>query len=214
MKNRLHDKKASVAILLALVVFSLADIILRSVFLQESMYSLPYAGESSITIVLSVLLIIFALKGKDRLFDVLCGAFLAYFVLNQIFELPKAASTLLMTIRDIDFWGVRTVIVNVWHVAGMLCIIAIGALFLEYMNDGTIYNKAFNILCITTVVLILAYAVFGFYGAKSGIVTQEIIPSVMIEVLNHLRRITMVFLFTFFAYDSAKHQLKKAKLSK
>ena len=33
--------------------------------------------------------------------------------------------------------------------------IAIGVLLVEYMTDGTIYNKAFNVLCIVTIVLIL-----------------------------------------------------------
>ena len=214
MKNRLHDKKAGIAILVALIIISLADVILRCVFLQESAISQPYMGESFVTIVFSVLLLIFAVKGKDRLFYILCGAFLAYFVLNELFGLPQVVSTLIAIIKDFDFWGVRTVIVEIWHVAGMLCVIAIGGLLVEYMNDGSIYNKAFNILCIVAFLLMLLYAVFGIYGMISGIVSQNLIISVAISVLNQLQRLTMLFLFTFFAYDSAKHQLKKANLSK
>ena len=33
-------------------------------------------------------------------------------------------------------------------------------------------------------------------------------------ILNNLHRIVMIFMFTCFAYDSAKHQLKKTDLSK
>jgi hypothetical protein len=214
MKKRLHDKKAGIAILAALIVISLTDVILRGLFSQGSMSFLPYMGEPFINIVFSALLIIFAIKGKDRLFYLLCGTFLAYFVLNQLFGLPKTVSTLVMVIKDIEFWGVRTLIVNIWNIVGVLCIIAIGGLLVEYMHDGTIYDKAFNILCVVTVVLILAYAVFGAYGMISGIVSQNLVPVVVVEVLNHLQRITMLFLFTFFAYDSAKGQLKKTDLSK
>ena len=214
MKKRLHDKKAGIVILAVLSILSLADVILRCVFLQESVFSQPYMGEPFITLVLSVLLIIFALRGKDRLFYILCGSFLAYFVLNELFELPQVASTLFMIIKDFDFWGVRTVIVEIWHVASMLCVIAIGGLLVEYINDGSIYNKAFNILCIVAFVLMLLYAAFGIYGVISGIVSQNLILSVVVNVLNHLQRLTMLFLFTFFAYDSAKAQLKKTNLSK
>ena len=36
----------------------------------------------------------------------------------------------------------------------------------------------------------------------------------LLDTFNSLYRLTMVFLFTFFAYDSAKAQLKKADLTK
>jgi hypothetical protein len=37
---------------------------------------------------------------------------------------------------------------------------------------------------------------------------------VILGSLHNLSRITMIFLFVFFAYDSAKNQLKKANLEK
>ena len=36
----------------------------------------------------------------------------------------------------------------------------------------------------------------------------------MLLIFNNVYRIVMIFLFTFFAYDSAKMQLKKANLTK
>ena len=42
--------------------------------------------------------------------------------------------------------------------------------------------------------------------------SKEVI--VLLSSVHNLYRIAMVFMFTFFAYDSAKHQLKKANLSK
>ena len=35
MKKRLHDKKAGIAILISLIVISLAEVVLRSVILKE-----------------------------------------------------------------------------------------------------------------------------------------------------------------------------------
>jgi hypothetical protein len=37
---------------------------------------------------------------------------------------------------------------------------------------------------------------------------------IWLDIFNNLYRMTMVFMFTFFAYDSAKHQLKKVNFSK
>jgi hypothetical protein len=37
---------------------------------------------------------------------------------------------------------------------------------------------------------------------------------ILIQAINNVSRLAMVFLFTFFAYDSAKAQLSKANLTK
>jgi hypothetical protein len=39
-------------------------------------------------------------------------------------------------------------------------------------------------------------------------------PKFLLATFHDLYRLTMIFLFTFFAYDSAKHQLKKTNLTK
>jgi hypothetical protein len=94
------------------------------------------------------------------------------------------------------------------RILSIVGIIAIGALLFEYMSDGTICNKAFNGLCIATALLLVANICFSIYGAVVAYSTFAL------DTFNALYRITMVFLCTFFAYDSAKIQLKKANLAK
>ena len=90
----------------------------------------------------------------------------------------------------------------------MIGIIIIGVLLVEYMNDGTIYNKAFNVLCIVTVLTLVGTIAFSIYGA---VVTYS---GFILDTFNGLYRLVMIFLCTFFAYDSAKMQLKKTDLTK
>ena len=94
------------------------------------------------------------------------------------------------------------------RILAMAGIIIIGVLLLEYMNDGTIYNRAFNGVCVVTVLLLLCNICTSISSAINGI------PMLYLETFNALYRMCMVFLFTFFAYDAAKHQLKKANLDK
>ena len=89
----------------------------------------------------------------------------------------------------------------------MICIIAIGALLVEYMNDGSIYNKAFNAMSVITILLLVASVIWGIVVMRNS-------TNMIIYIINSLSRIAMVFMTTFFAYDSAKMQLKKVKLSK
>ena len=88
-------------------------------------------------------------------------------------------------------------------------IIAIGGLLVEYMCDGTICNRLFNILCVVTIVMILCNAIIPMYGAIVDGLTEA-----WLGTFHDLYRLVMVFLFTFFAYDSAKAQLKKTDLTK
>ncbi|MBR5188097.1 MAG: hypothetical protein IKW18_06460, partial [Clostridia bacterium] len=94
------------------------------------------------------------------------------------------------------------------RVLSMVGIIAVGVLLVEYMTDGTIYNKAFNVLCIATVLLLVATIAGSIYSAVA------VHSKFALETFNSLYRIAMVFMFTFFAYDSAKAQLKKTNLNK
>jgi hypothetical protein len=207
MKKRLHDKKAGIAILVALIIISLAEVVLRSVILKEAMFGLSNAGEPIITVAFSLMLIIFALKGKDRVFHILCGVWLGYFVMNQLYSLPRLVADTVVGFNDGSF---NSAICNSVHVLSIICIVVIGALLVEYMNDGSIYNKAFNILCAITLVLLLLLALHnGVYDALVLGRTEVILAS-----LHNLSRMAMVFLFTFFAYDSAKAQLKKTNLTK
>ena len=206
MKKRLFGKKAGIAILAVLAIISLLEVVLRGVIFKEAMLELTNAGEPVITAIFSLLLIIFAGKGKDRVFYILCGAWLGYFVFKQLFGLPEMIATFFAAMQDSEGFTDFAILI---HAVSMVCIIAIGGLLVEYMNDGTIYNKAFNTLCIATVLMLVINVVFAVYDI---VVLKDI--SAVLAILNNISRGAMLFLFTFFAYDSAKHQLKKANLSK
>lgn len=205
MKKRLHDKKAGIAILSILFIISLAEIILRATVFSDILSTISNYGEALITAVFSALLLSFALKGKDRIFYILCGAWLAFFVINQLYDLPGMIKTVFELIGAANSAGV---IAAVAHLLSIISIVAIGALLVEYMTDGTIYNKAFNILCVITVVLVAILLVSSltrmFLVGKSHAI---------LAVLYTFSRLAMVFLFAFYAYDAAKHQLKREKVS-
>ncbi len=206
MKKRLHDKKAGIVILAVLFILSLADVILRATVFSNIASTITNYGEALITAAFSVLLLFFALKGKDRVFYILCGVWLAYFVMNQLYGLPSMIADLNRYITTSNIFGT---IAAFAHVFSIICIIAIGALLVEYMNDGTIYNKAFNFLCAITVILLL----FLFFHTQNDAFSFGHSFAILAS-LHELSRLAMVFLFTFFAYDSAKHQLKKTDLTK
>jgi hypothetical protein len=153
---------------------------------------------------------IFTLTGKDRMSHVCFAVWVGYFILDQFFELPGMLANFAANVSN-----TAVTVSIVIRLLTMLCIVAIGALLLEYMNDGTIYNRAFNVLCIVTILLI---AVEIFNGIFTGLVfgpdVARIKKQAMLVLFNNAYRLTMVFLFTFFAYDSAKIQLKKTDLSK
>ena len=207
MKKRLHDKKAGVAILASLFIISLVDVVLRAITFGNMIATSANHGEVFMTAVLSLLIIVFALKGKDRIFHILCGVLLGFFVLEQFMGLPYIVSSIF------NVWGlfasIVPVIALVSRLLGMICIIIIGALLVEYMNDGTIYNKAFNVFCITAVIMLAVSTIIDIY---SSIITGD--AHIVISALDTISSITMIFLCTFFAYDSAKAQLKKTDLSK
>ena len=203
MKKRLHDKKAGIAILAVLILISLAEVIFRATVIGKAVLTTSNLGEQLAVIALAAFIMIMTVMGKDRLCYICYGAWAGYFVLDQIFELPG------VIIRVIDFTSqtADAGFVGVVRIAITVCIIAIGAVLVEYMNDGTIHKRAFNGLCITTVLLLAVNIVFSIIGA----VTVNAMYA--LDTFHGLYRVAMVFLFAFFAYDSAKIQLKKIKLS-
>ena len=96
------------------------------------------------------------------------------------------------------------------RIFSMFGVVGIGVLLVEYMNDKTIYNRAFNGLCVTTILLIAVNIISSVHTAIIGFHTLD----VLVQAINNLSRMIMVFLFAFFAYDSAKMQLKKVNVSK
>ena len=206
MKKRLHDKKAGIAILVALLITSLVNLILRVTVFGEILPTIRNYGEMLIVTLVSLLLIIFTIKGKERLHYIFCGAFLGYFVLDQLFDLPGAVGRL---VAKIQIGEILDSVLLVPHLISMLGIIGIGALIIEYMNDGTICNKAFNATCIVTVLAHIAYAGITLYDIIALGSTETVLA-----LLHIVYTLTMVILCIFFAYDSAKAQLKKTDLSK
>ena len=205
MQKRLHDKKAGIALLVSLIIISLADIIFRAVLLGEAAYTARNMGEQLITFALAVTILILNAKGKDRACYICYSAWIGYFVLDQLFELPSMIATLGQAVANSGY-GISALI---FTIIASLGFIAIGVLLVEYMNDGTINNKAFNIICIVTVLSIIAAMIINIIGMTTGN------PSVVVLIIFYnLYRLAMVFMATFFAYDSAKHQLKKNNLTK
>ena len=95
------------------------------------------------------------------------------------------------------------------RVLSMVSIIVIGALWVVYLTNKTINNRAFYILCIVTVVMITVTIGFDVYN----LIALKFTDAILLIFIN-VMRLAMVFLFTFFAYDSAKLELQKAKLAK
>ena len=210
MKKRLHDKKAGIAILVSLIILSLAETIGNLILNTE--FSTFNLGEPFATLVFAAIVLFFTCKNKDRISYICYGAWIAWFVMNQIFELPGMISTLCSTVGNIDALVAAGTAVHALISIGlrmviMICIIAIGALLVEYMNDGSIHNKAFNAMSVITILLLVASVIWGIVVMRNS-------TNMIIYIINTLSRITMVFMFTFFAYDSAKAQLKKTDLSK
>ena len=140
MKNRLHDKKAGIVFLAALIIISLADIISRVAILGEAVYTARNLGEQVAVVVLAATILILGAKGKDRICYICYGAWIGYFVLDQLFELPGMIVTLIKAITS-NGYGISALI---FTIIASLGFIAIAALLVEYMNDGTIYSRAFN----------------------------------------------------------------------
>ena len=209
MKKRLHDKKAGIAILLSLIVLSLAELIFRALVIKEAVLTTANVGEQITVIALAVTILVLTAKGKDRLCYLCYGAWASYFVLDQLFELPGVIAEMTALASQEQGSLLIPIAVAVVRILSMCGIVAIGIILVEYMNDGTICNRAFNSVCIATILLLFVNIISSSLGA---IFTEA--PIMWLETFHGVYRITMVCMFTFFAYDSAKAQLKKTDLTK
>ena len=209
MKNRLHNKKAGIFILIALILISVAEVGFRHMFLRDMISTTANYAETLAVIGLALTIIIFTLKGKDRVCYILYGAWAAYFILDQVFELLGVIADTYRLLSQAETMITFSNASPIIRIISMWGIISIGGLLAEYLNDGTIYNRAINIICIATVILILV-------NIATSLITgiQDGIQILFLETFNGLYRIAMVFLFTFFAYDSAKKQLNKVNFDK
>ena len=212
MKKRLHDKKAGIAILISLIIISLVEIIFRAVSMGEAVLTTSNLGEQLAVIVLAAIILTLVAKGKDRACYICCGALIAYFILDQFIELPGVIFELIASTVNSAEMILLVIAAPMAHVISMITTIAIGWLLVKYMVNGTINNRAFNILCGITVAFLLfntIVPVFLTIGNVGGMAN-----TFLVLIFHNLYRITMVFFTTFFAYDSAKHQLKKTDLTK
>ena len=205
MKKRLHDKKAGIVFLAVLIIISLADFIFRAAVLGNAVYTARNLGEQLVVLVLAVTILILTAKGKDRVSYICYGAWIGYFVLEQLFELPSMITTLVQAVTS-NGYGASAIL---FTIIASLGFIAIGVLLVEYMGDGTINNRAFNIVCAVTVLSLLASLIINIIGVTAGDPV-----SLMLVIFYNLYRLAMVFMSAFFAYDSAKAQLKKTNLTK
>ena len=209
MKKRLHDKKAGIAILISLIVISIAEIIFRATAMGlEAVLTTANLGEQLAVVVLAATILILTAKGKDRACYICYGAWAGYFILDQLFELPGTISNLLAGSDPI--MNISTAL----RALTMVCIVAIGVLLVEYMSDGTIYNRAFNVLCVITLLLLAGDMFISIHGLVFAPIDILLKKHTALVLFNTFYRIVMIFLFTFFAYDSAKAQLKKTNLTK
>ena len=215
MKKRLHDKKAGIAILISLFIVSLVETIIRA--LQPGYaFAVTDLGEAFAIAILSAVILILTLAKKDRLCYVFYGAFIGWFMLEEALSIPGTIKTLADTIVNAEEIAavangsaVMPIVAIAIHVLTSIAIVAIGALVLEYLSDGTICNRAFNAFCIIAVLLLIAALIINVVGLMNALTVE-----IVLLILNNLHRVIMIFLFTCFAYDSAKAQLKKADFTK
>ena len=215
MKKRLHDKKAGIAILISLFIVSLVETIIRA--LQPGYaFAVTDLGEAFAIAILSAVILVLTFAKKDRLCYVFYGAFIGWFMLEEALSIPGTIKTLADTIVNAEEIAavangsaVMPIVAIAIHVLTSIAIVAIGALVLEYLSDGTICNRAFNAFCIIAVLLLIAALIINVVGLMNALTVE-----IGLLILNNLHRVIMIFLFTCFAYDSAKAQLKKADFTK
>ena len=218
MIKKLQGQKARIAILITLIVTALAEVLFRAIVMREAALGVANAGEQVAIVVLAAIVLLFMAKKNDKLAYVSCGALVAYFVMDQLIELPGMIGNLAANI-SISYIAISIAI----RLLTMIGIVAIAVLLAEYVNDGSIYNRAFNVVFWITILLHVASIAFCLSayilpGSAAEVTTATDVAmrsnqNVLI-IFNEIYRIVMVVLFTSFAYDSAKRQLNRENLTK
>lgn len=218
MIKKLQGQKARIAILITLIVTSLVDVLFRAIVMKEAALGIANAGEQVAIIALAAVVLLFMAKKNDKLSYISCGALIAYFVMDQLIELPGMIGNLIANISE------PAIIISVTiRLLTMVGIVAIATLLAEYVNDGSIYNRAFNVVFWLTILLHVASVAFSVVGLVLTSNLAEVPNAAELALLqkqnvliifNEIYRIVMVVLFTSFAYDSAKRQLNRENLTK
>ena len=174
MKNRLHDKKAGLFITSILFIISVAETIVRAMN-PDYLHAHSNHGETLSIAIFTAFIIFFTIIKKDRISYICYGIFIGWFVLEESLGLPNALATLSTAISSIDINAtisvgapIAAIAFGILNVLIKICIISIGALMIEYLNDGTIYNRAFNVLCFITIVLLLVSLIASIHGLVLG----------------------------------------------
>ena len=213
MKKALLSTKARIVILLALIVTALAETLFRAIALEQAALSTANAGEQITVIIFAALILFFTANGNDKLSYISCGALIAYFVMDQLFEFPGMIGNLVANISD-----PAITISIVIRLLTMVGIVAISVLLAEYVNDGSIYNRAFSIIFAITALLLAVDILMNLTGlifAPSESITDTLLKKQLaLVIFNNVHRLIMLILFTTFAFDSAKRQLKREELTK
>ena len=218
MIKKLQGQKARIAILITLIVTALAEVLFRAIVMREAALGTANAGEQVTIIVFALIILIFAAKNNDKISYICCGAFIAYFVMDQLFELPGMIGNLVANISEPAIAISITI-----RLLTMVGIVAISALLVEYVNDGSIYNRAFHVVFWITILLHVASIAFSVSGLVFTGTSAEVPNGADLALLqkqniliifNEIYRIIMVVLFVTFAYDSANRQLKRENLTK
>ena len=208
LKNRPQGKKMGIILLIAIIVIALAEIGFRIVFIHESLRDIVThnLGEQLVIIILASTILLFNAKGKDRICYLCYTAWIGYFVLDQLFQLPRIILDIVPFSSNVLS---TSILVPVFYLVSLISIVVLGILLVEYMNDGSIYNRAFNVFSVIGILSILASIIVNI-----AVVINSKDIAVLLSSFHNLYRLAMVFMFTFFAYDSAKMQLKKTNLTK
>lgn len=213
MIKKLQGQKARIAILITLIVTALVEVLFRAIGMREAVIGIANAGEQVTVIVLAAIILLFMAKKNDKLSYISCGALVAYFVMDQLIELPGMIGNFAVNIST-----PHIAISIAIRLLTMVGIIAIAVLLAEYANDGSIYNRAFNVVFWITILLHVASIAFclialilpGTYADIPNAAEVAILKKQnVLIVFNEIYRIIMVVLFTSFAYDSAKRQLNR-----
>ena len=218
MIKKLQGEKARIAILITLIITSLVEVLFRAIVMKEATLGIANAGEQVAIIALAAAVLLFMAKKNDKLSYITCGALVAYFVMDQLIEFPGMIGNLAANISE------PAIIISVTiRLLTMVGIVAIAALLAEYVNDGSIYNRAFNVVFWLTILLHVASVAFSVVGLVLTSNLAEVPNAAELALLqkqnvliifNEIYRIIMVVLFTSFAYDSAKRQLNRENLTK
>jgi hypothetical protein len=216
MEKRLHGKKLEVITLIALILICLAEVIFRAVALGEAALGISNAGEQITTIIFAAIILIFTAKKNDRISYVCCGALVAYFVMDQLFELPGTIGDLLVDVSNT--LGALSIAVRL---LAMIGIVAMCVVLVEFVNDGSIYKRAYNVITFITLLLhvvgivLAVIALVSLNGATVADGTNITLYQnhLSLVIFNNVNRIAMVILLAIFAYDSATRQLKRGSIT-